>query len=217
MENHSSPSVSTHVPSWLSIWIKPRETIRRIVTTKPRYQVYLLAALAGLGQFLDSASTRNWGDSLSFPVIIVICVLVGPFGGLLSIYITGALFRWTGSWFGGRATSDEVRAAIAWSLVPNLFSYLLWIPLLVLQGTEIFTSSTTNIESNPILGLLILGILFVQIILSFWTLVLYLICLSEVHKYSIWKTIATLLTGGIILFVPLFILVALMSVITISP
>jgi len=38
---------------WLSIWIKPRATIRWIVNTDPTQQVILLAALGGIAQTLD--------------------------------------------------------------------------------------------------------------------------------------------------------------------
>jgi hypothetical protein len=50
--------------------------------------------------------------------------MVALFSGLLSvasIYGLGALYRWAGAMLGGTATSVEVRAAIVWSQVPELY------------------------------------------------------------------------------------------------
>jgi len=54
------------------------------------------------------------GDELSVPIIFIAALIVGSIGGVISLYIGGAILRWTGSLFGGQATSEEVRAAIAW-------------------------------------------------------------------------------------------------------
>jgi len=213
-----APSLPSQTLSpWLSIWIKPRETIRRIVDSDPSYRVLLLTALAGIGQALDRASTRNTGDDLSLPVILVICLVAGPIGSIISLYIGGALLRWIGSWFGGQASSEEVRAAMAWSSVPVILSYVLWIPELVLFGEEMFTSVTPRIEANPALAFLLLGFAVIQLILAVWSLVLLLKCLGEVHEFSAWKALAVILVAGLILFVPIFCIVALLSGFTYGP
>jgi hypothetical protein len=56
--------------------------------------------------------------------------------GIIHLDIGGAILRWTGSWFGGQASSEEVRAAIAWSSVPRIWALLLLIPELALFRNE---------------------------------------------------------------------------------
>jgi len=183
----------------------------------PSHQVAILAVLAGIGQALDRASSRNLGDALSLPVILIICAVAGPIGGFISLYVGGALLRWTGSWLGGQAYSEEVRAALAWSSVPTVFSQALWIPELILVGKEMFTSATPRTDANPLLAVFLLGVVGVQIVLGIWALVILLKCLGEVHRFSAWRALVALLAGGLILFVPIFLILVLLSGLAVSP
>lgn len=60
---------------WLTIWVKPRETIRRIVDSDPQYQVIVLTVLAGFAESLNRASAKDGGDTFSLPVIFIICAI----------------------------------------------------------------------------------------------------------------------------------------------
>ncbi len=184
---------------WLSIWVKPRETMRWIVDTDPTRQVVLLAVLGGIAQFLDRAAGRSLGDTLSVSVILIIALFVGSIGGLISLHIGGALLRWTGSWFGGQATSEEVRAAIAWSSVPTIWALLLWIPELMLFEEELFTTATPRIDANPLLLFFLLGFAAVEVVIGIWTIVVFLKCLGEVHRFSAWKALGATIIPGLIL------------------
>ncbi|MCA9938385.1 MAG: YIP1 family protein [Anaerolineales bacterium] len=188
---------------WVSIWTKPRETIRWIVDTDPTRHVILLAALTGIAQSLNRAANRNMGDSLTVLALLGIAVFIGPIGGVISIHIMGALLRWSGSLLGGQATSEEVRAAIAWSSVPIIWALLLWIPEYALFRKELFTSATPRIDANPLLALLLLGFALIETIIAIWALVVLMQCVGEVHGFSAWKAsgatlILALLVGGVV-------------------
>ena len=81
----------------------------------------LLAVIGGIAESLNRASTQDLGDTWPVVGIVLLALLLGSIGGILSLYISGALFRWTGSLLGGQASSEQVRSALA-------------IPLLVLVG-----------------------------------------------------------------------------------
>ncbi|MBN1993685.1 MAG: hypothetical protein JW953_13370 [Anaerolineae bacterium] len=81
---------------WITIWIKPRATIRQIIDTDPTRQVIFLAVLLGLAYSLDRAAARDMGDRLSLSVLFVIMLIMSPISGLLIVYVGGALFRWVG-------------------------------------------------------------------------------------------------------------------------
>ena len=106
---------------WLKIWTEPRGTIRAIVDTDPTRYVLLLAVIGGIAESLNRASTQDLGDTWPVVGIVLLALLLGSIGGILSLYISGAIFRWTGSLLGGQASSEQVRSALA-------------IPLLVLVG-----------------------------------------------------------------------------------
>lgn len=209
--NQQSPTKQTNttIPfsHFLSIWLKPRETIRTIVETNPTRHVFLLAMLAGIGQALDRASSRNMGDSISLITILLSCIILGPIGGIISLYIGGALYRWSGSWLGGKANEEEVRAAIAWSYVPTIFILPLWIPKLLIFGDEMFTSLTPRMNANPFLAVILLGFAAIEFIVGIWALVVFLKCLGEVHKFSAWKALGSVILGTLVILVPILCIV----------
>src|SRR5688572_23563036 len=100
---------------WLMIWTKPQQTIRQIIDYDVDYYVIPLAVASGIFRGLDSAAEGGIGDWASLPIVLALAVIPGAIGGMISLYLSGALFRWTGSWFGGQANSEQVRAAAAWA------------------------------------------------------------------------------------------------------
>lgn len=178
---------------WLEIWIRPRKTIRRFVDTDPTRHVLLLASLAGVEGIVVFASQSSLGDQTSLPVILLLAVIVGPLLGLVNLYFSGALYSWTGSWFGGQATSREVRAAVAWSGVTSVAGLALWIPQLLLFGQELFTKQRPMIEANPYLALALWPFYFARLVLVVWGYVILVKTLTEVHRFSAWKALGAIL------------------------
>jgi hypothetical protein len=117
---------------FLTIWTRPRATIRGIVDTHPTLHVIPLAMISGVVQALNRASMRNAGDQLSTSTILIGALIGGSIGGLLGLYIGGWFVRITGKWLGGQARGEEVRAAIAWSGVPVLVTIPIWVISLAL-------------------------------------------------------------------------------------
>jgi hypothetical protein len=114
----------------------------------------------------------------------------GPIGAALGLYPGGFLLRITGGWLGGRATSQEIRAALAWSSVPVIASLILWVPLLILTGNDIFSGTTPHLEANPTLGLAFVAFGLGEFVLVIWPFVLVLKCVGEVHCFSAWRALA---------------------------
>ncbi len=116
--------------------------------------VLVLAAIAGFSQTLDRAASRGGGDVLGWPIIFLMALVAGPVGGILALYLGGFLFRWTGEWIGGRGSSRNIRAAIAWSSVPVVWTLPVWIPELALFGQELFTTEAPRTLASPALTIL---------------------------------------------------------------
>jgi hypothetical protein len=192
---------------WFSIWRHPRATIQRIVDTNPKRLVLLWAAIGGLVGTLNRASGRSTGDTLELPVILLIAVVAGPIFGILSLFVSGALLRWTGRWIGGAASQEQIRAAIAWGLVPFLWVSLMWIPELLFFGKEMFTTETPRMNAAPTLAFVLLGMVIVEFVGVVWTFVVHLKCLGQVQGFSAWRALGNLLLAGVVLVVPLLLIV----------
>lgn len=184
---------------WMSIWTRPRATIQYIVNTDPRRGVLLLTATYGFFLLIDRADLSNLGDRLAWPFIALIAAIIGPFAGIAILYIGGALLRWTGNWMGGRASTQNVRAAMAWSNVPIIWSLALWIPALALFGQELFTTRTPLTDAAPWLTLAMTGFGVIQIAAGIWSIVVFLKCLGQVQGFSAWKALGNAILTVLVL------------------
>lgn len=207
--------IDQQLTPWFSIWTKPRKTIQQIIESDPEKLVLLLAGIAGISRALDRASLKSMGDRLDWPIIVVIALIAGPIGGILMLYIAGALVKWTGSWIDGQGTPEKIRAALAWSSVPVVWVLPLWIPEIAIFGQELFTTQTPRIDASLSLALLLMAFGLLEVTVGIWTIVILAKCIGQVQGFSAWKGLGNLLLAGLVLFVPIFI-VALLFVMVVT-
>ena len=202
--------VATQTNPWFSIWTKPRETIQSIVNRNPEYLVIPLAALAGVSEALDKASTKSVGDSLSLPGVFLLAVVAGSISGIIGLYIFGYLLKVTGKWLGGQSDAQNIRTAIAWSSVPVIWALLLWVPELLIFGNDLFTSPTPRVEAHPYVYF---GFLGVELVIAIWSLMIFFKCLGQVQGFSAWRGLGSAVLALVLVLVP-FLLLALIVVVT---
>lgn len=194
-----------------TIWTRPRVTIRGIVARDPQLHVVLLVCLAGLEQALDRASTRNSGDQIPMVAIIAIACVFGPLGGLLKLWLGSHLIRLSGSWIGGSGTREHIKTAMAWASVPVVFVLPLWIPTILLLGSEAFTAETPRLDSQPTIYMSFIAIVIAKGILSLWSLVLLCNTIAEVQGFrSAWRGLGNIILAGVVLMFPFVVLLLLL-------
>ena len=196
----------TDLNPWFSIWTQPRLTMRMVLDSDPTRMVLLLAMIGGFANALDRASVQSGGDVMSVPVIFAIAAIGGPIFGLIQLYLGGLLVRWTGGWIGGKGSPEGIRAAIAWPNVPLIWALLLWIPELLLYGDEMFRSVTPRMEENW-LPALVFGA--AEMTIGVWTIVIFVICLSEVQGFSVWRALGNAVLSVLVILVPVVVVIAL--------
>jgi Yip1 domain len=182
---------------FLTIWTRPRATIRGILNTNPTYLVLPLAMAGGVIQALGRAAQMHAGDQLPLARILIMAVLLGLIFGLIGIDIGGALISWAGRRLGGHGSSEELRAAIAWSQVPALATILIWFLQIDLIGREMFTSKKPVLDRSPGLGLVLMITGVITIILSIWAFFTMLKCIGEAHGFSAWRAWGLLILIGL--------------------
>jgi hypothetical protein len=198
---------------FLTIWTRPRATIRGILNKNPSLHVTSIAAIGGILDSLSRATQQYLGDRLSLPTILLIALAVGPVIGLIWLYVGAFPVGLTGRWLGGRAGPEEIRAAIAWSLVPVLATIPVWIIQLALVGREMFTSLTPVLDSKPLLNLLLMATAPLEIGLAIWSFVILLKAVGEAQRFSAGKALGSILLGilcvAVMIGVPILVLPAL--------
>ncbi len=195
---------------WLTMWTRPRGTIRMIVDTDPSRSVILLAVIYGISSTLSRSMQKDTGDVLPLPALLGLAFIGGSIGGIIGNWICGALVRWTGSWLGGVATLDECRAAIAWGSVPHAVNLGLMLVLLLVFGQDLFRSTGLD-DVGMGKGVLLIAVGLTQVTLGIWSAVLNVKAVAEVHRFSAWKGLGAFLLVGL-LFLGVVVLIVVVAV-----
>jgi len=186
---------------FLSIWTQPRATIRRIVDTDPTRHVLALAALGPalfslFGQW-SAALNGTANQSVLWPLSVAFNVAFQAGLGILFLYISAALIRWSGELLGGTASSVEVRAALAWSQVPSIALTIVLI-LALFAGVPM----PKVVPGHPIpFDAALYRVTAVAGVVGTWQIFINLKCVGEVHRFSAWRALAAVLIPGLIIMV----------------
>ncbi|TWT82245.1 Yip1 domain protein [Planctomycetes bacterium CA13] len=196
----------TDLNPWLSIWTRPRATIRSIVETNVTDSVLLLSALYGITRTLSRASSKSLGDQMGLTSILLIALIVGPIGGLITIYLSALIIGFTARMLGGTATTEEMRAALAWGFLPATATLVLWPPAIMILGHEMFTSAMNM--NNPLAAVTMLGVGLTMIVLAIWSMFTSCKTIGEVNRFSAWRALGACFLAFFIVLIPILILVA---------
>lgn len=192
---------------WLTIWTRPRETMRAIADSDPSRHVLWLVILTGFFNGLSPAAGGEMGDSLDLGTILLIAVGAAMVGGLMWFYVLSWFAHWVGLWFGGKASAQQLRAAMAWPSLIWIALGVVWIPELLIYGRQLFTSEPVSAALYGVLWANFL--LSVVALLGFTSLVI--ICVSEVQRFSPWRAFASVGLTLLLIVAPIQLLYWLFS------
>lgn len=164
-----------YINPWLQASLHPRNTIRFIVENNPKQGFVWIAWIYALQYLLFTIGYSFSGASWT-PLIV--SLVLAPVLGLLWFYFYGWLLSFTGKWLGGQASMEHLRAAFAWSKIPSLINYPIWLFLVISSGSMFFLP-------GPLFTFLNLIVMAVSI----WMLVLLVAMVAEVQKFSLGRAI----------------------------
>jgi hypothetical protein len=165
-----------------TIWMHPRSTIRNIVANDSEYGVFPLTLLAGALVASVEVMGRQGDGNLPVALILALALLAGPVQAFVSLYLGGWLLSLSGRWFGGSATTAELRAAIAWSNAPVVAGGVAWWVFVALEPL-IGTGDAFTLLANA-----------VWLLLFAWGYAMLVFLLAAVQHFSLWKS-AMILAG----------------------
>jgi signal peptidase I len=184
----SSFQDATQPSPLISVWLKPRQTIDRILATQPRYLVLLLASLGTISGFAAEMLGFGVTDQILNWRVLLGLIIVGAVAGVVFLYPTALVFNWIGRFLGGRASTLDLRAVLAWSMVPGIFGFI--VVLAILVALRFSGVSVSNGLSLALQGVITLC--------GLWSLVILLLMLSRVLGFGFWRTIAAYVLGLIL-------------------
>lgn len=192
---------------WFAIWCRPRDTMDYLLEKDPEYFVIFLVSLQGMFQIFFNFINNGF---YWWPLGLIVSILIGPFISVIFLYITSILICITGGLLGGQAGGKEIRTAIAWSTVPQLYMTLIWLPLAIWISYQGYTTEEfQSLIQGPWLPVLI-GLIVVQLMIGIWSFFVGLKCLGEVQGFSAIKAflnyLLVMLLVGILFAAFIFIL-----------
>jgi signal peptidase I len=160
---------------FLTLWLSPRQTIERIVTTRPAHLVIALAVLGAIAGLYCQLAALNGGAPPANAWFWLALIVGGGVYGIVWLYLDGAILNWIGGVLGGHASASKLRAALAWSGVPVIAEFVL---LLAVGG------AMTENDAARIIASLIIAVF------GLWSLVVFLLMLGRLQHFGFWRTIA---------------------------
>ena len=199
--NSEDPKTLTDKEIFTDIWLSPRKVFKFINEQQYDRYVYLLLALAGISNAFDRAVNKDLGDKMSLWGIILLCIVVGGLLGWISYYIYAGLISWTGKWLKGEGDSSSILR------IPIIVALIFLVPQIGIYGKEIFKSDGDITSAGLIPNVIFYGTMILEFVLAIWTIVLCVVAVAEVQKFSIAKSILNLILPVLVIGVPIIIII----------
>lgn len=184
---------------WLGIWVEPRKTIRAIIQSNPKFGFLLLSAVYGLPMAFNLAQSFNLAATVPLWAIVLGSLVICTFLGMIGISVSAWLLQFTGRWIGGKGDFQSVRAAVAWSNVPNFVTVLMWIALIGIFGGLAFSPEFTETHFIGFQAGAVFLIFLIQSVISVWGFIILLHTLGEVQGFSAWKALLNVIIPVVII------------------
>jgi hypothetical protein len=191
---------------WVSMWTKPRETVRQQLETDPEKHVLLLGVLIGVLGQLGNNSIARWPEISHRVAALAGLMVVGALIGILWIYLGGWLTAVAGRMLGGLGRALECRTALAWSTIPGLWMTPLNVPI-CLYYLSVGPAAIVPVDPNPslwaqfaILPPWMLGIMAIGMLVGFWQMVILSKAIGEAHQFSSLRGFGTLMLMLLVVF-----------------
>lgn len=193
------------VNPFFSIWFSTRKTVRYVVDHKPLKYSLIIAAIAGIPNALNAAGELSKTFNLSFWLLILGALILGPLFGLIGWGISTVAYTLVGKWLGGFGTYKDMGKAMGVVLIPLIWMTPYWILsfLFAYNGTYQI-DPTSGFTSGGVIWMIVSAL--IMIILSIWMIFIQSKAIGEVHQFSSLRGFGTLIIPSIVLGVLVFII-----------
>src|SRR5579872_5873211 len=156
---------------WVTVWLRPRQTIERLVETRPAYFVWPLAILGTTAGIYNQIVVIHGSSQFLDGPLALGLVALGALLGIAWLYATALMLSWIGALLGGQAGGRDLRAVFAWSSPPT-----------ILGGIAVWLIGATNAVTPDIVAPLVAAS-------SFWSSAVFLLMLGRVERFGFGRTI----------------------------
>ena len=143
-----------------------------------------VAWLSGVAVGVESAAFGSLGRYRGASTLFFL-LLMGPAFGIAYLGFGGSILASVGRLLGGTNDVSDTRVAMACGALPELIALPLWIPVIGFYGLKVFTAELTPTPAGIAVFKGVLLALYV------WAWILRIVTLAEVHRFSVRRSLAT--------------------------
>jgi signal peptidase I len=182
---------------WLTVWLKPGDTIERVLAGHPQRSVWSLVALGGAANFAAGSVAYGWSaGTVGWPAMAAI-VCGGAAYSIIALYVQAWCLRWSGRALGGKTSAKQLRVLVAWGY---------FLPLLVGSAISLAISIWLN-SSNGGTSKSQVYVDLVQSIVLVWSIIIVLRMIVRTQHFGMWRAVGNgtiaLLLASVLLTIPL--------------
>lgn len=170
---------------------------RELATQPISTMDYLLAAAQGTATAVTLYRTQPAASGFTASEILGSACIFGPLGGILSMYIFGAIYRRLGQRAGSKSGRNQVFHVLAYGGIPVAASLVLWIFTALLVGEAAIVEKPAS-EVDGFVGFVLHAQLAAYLFLMFWGIVLQVMGFSEILGLATRKAFAVWALGQVL-------------------
>ena len=188
------------------IWLNPRTVFKFINENQYEKYLIILFILAGISNSIDRAVFRDAGDDLSLEVILLMSIFLGGLLGWISYYIYAALLSWTGKWLDGKADTKSILRVCGYATIPTSIALIFVMVQIYFSGIGYFQTEGFIYYENSMEEYIIWASLISEFILGIWSMIFFIVGISEVQGFSLSRAAVNLFLPIVIIGIPLLML-----------
>ena len=197
------------------VWRRPRWVMQNISTENmPLSLLLLLMYFAGVAYGFGRAEFRNMGETYELSQLMLIVFVVSGLGGLITYHLGIALVNFVATRIlKGNGSFESSRYASVLSMIPSFFLALTGVLSAILFGENAFKTDVLFLNNNFFLLAAYSLLLIAELVLGAWAIYIFLNAFAEAHKFSRWKAFFSLMLTLMIITLPFYAIVKVLSLI----
>jgi hypothetical protein len=173
------------------VWLRPRRVFRELAEQPIGPTDYLLAAAQGIATSIMVYRSQLAGTGVTAGEILGSSFVFGPLGGVLSLFLFGAIYGRLGTRAGGKSARNQVFHVLAYGGIPVAASLILWIFTALLLGEGAIVDAP-GAEVDGFVAFVLRVQFVAYMLLLLWSIVLQVMGFSEIlglttrRAFAVW-------------------------------
>jgi hypothetical protein len=176
------------------VWLKPRRVFRELAALPIGITDYLLAAAQGAATSVMVYRIQVADPHTTAGEILASSFLLGPAGGVASLYLFAAIYARLGIRAGGTHVRNQVFHVLAYGGVPVAASLVLWALTALLVGEPAIVN-TPSASLDGFVAFVLRVQLGAYLLMVFWSVVLQVMGFSEIWGLETRKSFGVWVVG----------------------